>query len=57
LDIIDLRDCSESIVLKWEKKLQLLWILGAMHIYKIDQHVKRNGVLFMVTTKPFEIIF
>jgi hypothetical protein len=57
LDIIDLRDCSESIVLKWEKKLQLLWILGAMHIYKINQHVKRNGVLFMVTTKPFEIIF
>jgi hypothetical protein len=57
MDVIDLRDCSESVVLKWEKnKLQLLWILGTMQIHKMEQRVKRNGLLCMVTTKLFEII-
>jgi len=59
LDIGDLGDCFKTVVLKWKKIFTTVMNFGynARNLIKMDQCLRRNGLLFMVITKLFETIF
>jgi hypothetical protein len=59
LDIVDLRDCFRTVVLKWRKIFTTVmnFCYNARKLIKMDQRLKRNSLLFMVITKLFETIF